>query len=182
MTKPPYERIVQWTAGPISIVAGWLATQLTLHAGILGSLGLSGNASAIVRAGSHLAVVPGSTGTATIAHAIVVALTFITGTAVTYAAHHKWLSNLSKWWESSGLLAPAISEPAPGNFAPDSPDYAPGSPDFADAITAHHATQASQASAPEQPPTESPTPPAPSQNPADALRAQLSAAGITPSA
>lgn len=75
--KPPYERIVQWTAGPIAIIAGWGATLLTSHLSFLGK---------------------GVTGHSQVAHAIVGGLTFLVGAGVTYAAHHKWLDNLSKWW------------------------------------------------------------------------------------
>ncbi len=174
-----YERIVQWAAGPIAIVSGWLATQITNHLNLLGSLGFS--ASTITHAqhltGQHLAQVTSvqTVGQNPIAHAIFNAVTFAVGALVTYAAHHKWLSNVPAWWVASGLTAPAdpyavadlAPEPDPSSYppadwtpAPD-PSPAPGEPDPA------------------------PTPPAPSPIPGDpaaALRAQLTAAGFTPDA
>lgn len=93
----PYERIVQWAAGPIAIFAGWLATQLVANIHIFGQLGL---------------------GKDKVAHAIVLAASFVVGALVTYAAHHKWLSNLPTWWASSGLTEPSLPEneigPEPG--------------------------------------------------------------------
>lgn len=91
----PYERIVQWTAGPIAIVAGWLATLLTSHLSFLGK-GVSGHSQ--------------------VAHAIVGGLTFVVGAGVTYAAHHKWLDNLTKWWEqpNTQMVAGEVGQLAPG--------------------------------------------------------------------
>jgi hypothetical protein len=89
-----YERVVQWTAGPVSIIAGWLATQITTHFGVFGGLGL---------------------GKSAVAHAIVVGTTFAVGAGVTYAAHHKWMSNLTMWWNRpqtqaiAGSLVPYAS-------------------------------------------------------------------------
>jgi hypothetical protein len=90
-SKFPYERIVQWTAGPISIVAGYLGTQLTTHIGIFGSLGISKDQTA---------------------RAIVTVGTFGVGALVTYAAHHKWLGNLPKWWDTIGSEALTLAEGA----------------------------------------------------------------------
>lgn len=87
----PYERIVQWAAGPVSVCAGVAATKLTEHLTFLGQVGLSHNA---------------------IAHAIVAAMTFAIGAGVTYAAHHKWLENLAKWWVASGVTPPAVLQPS----------------------------------------------------------------------
>ncbi len=82
--KIPYERFIQWTAGPIAILAGWAATQLTQHVGLLGGFGL---------------------GHDQIAHAIVVAVTFAVGTGVTYAAHHKYITNVANWWSYQADLS-----------------------------------------------------------------------------
>lgn len=70
----PYERVTQWLAGPISILAGWASTLIVQHAT---NLGVSKDQ---------------------VASAIVTATTFATGAILTYAAHHKWLTNLPKWW------------------------------------------------------------------------------------
>lgn len=91
----PYERIVQWAAGPIAIGAGYVATLAEAHLGVLNSIGLGGHS-----------------GEASIAKGIVVAATFAVGSLVTYAAHHKWLDNLPKFW--SLLPAPAIAALANG--------------------------------------------------------------------
>jgi hypothetical protein len=88
----PYERLIVWLAGPISILAGWVATALVTRVGILGDLGL---------------------GHDQIAHGIVTAVTFTVGAALTYAAHHKWLTNLPKWWDLSGLTVPAAAADEP---------------------------------------------------------------------
>lgn len=85
----PYERIVQWTAGPIAVVAGWLSTVLVANVGVVGELGLNQNK---------------------VASGIVAAVTFVVSTGVTYAAHHKWLSNLPKWWDSQKLLQSFVPE------------------------------------------------------------------------
>lgn len=79
-----YERIVQWVAGPFAMATGVAATKLVEHLTFLGQVGLKQSA---------------------VAHAIVVAVTFGVTTLVTYAAHHKWLSNLAKWW----TVAPSVS-------------------------------------------------------------------------
>ena len=107
----PYERIVQWAAGPISIIAGYLGTQLTTHIGLFGSLGISKDQTA---------------------RAIVTVGTFGVGTLVTYAAHHKWLSNVPKWWDT--VAVDAISENVPAsnpNAAIDEETVLPDRPDTA---------------------------------------------------
>lgn len=78
----PYERIVQWAAGPTAAIAGWLATQLINNVHIFGPLGISKSQ---------------------VAQAIVDAITFGVTALVTYAAHNKWLTNLPQWWETSGV-------------------------------------------------------------------------------
>lgn len=96
----PYERIVQWAAGPIAILAGWAATQITQHVGLLGGFGL---------------------GHDQIAHAIVTSVTFAVGAGVTYAAHHKWLTNLARYWETESWAPPlphAKIEPQPARLSP----------------------------------------------------------------
>ena len=87
--KIPYERIVAWLAGPISIIAGYLATQLVQHVGLFGDLGI---------------------GHDQVAKAIVAATTFVVGAGATYLAHAKWMSNLVAWWNHVESLPPA---PAP---------------------------------------------------------------------
>lgn len=104
----PYERIVQWAAGPTAIVAGYLATQLELHVGLINELGLSSDS---------------------LAKAITASVTFAVGAGVTYAAHHKWLTNLAHWWTSGGSVPlPAVltgAEVAPTPVA-DAPMPPPG--------------------------------------------------------
>jgi hypothetical protein len=73
----PYERIVQWVAGPTAIVAGWASTWLINHAGVITTAGFSKSE---------------------LAKGIADAITFTVGAGVTYAAHHKWLTNLAKYW------------------------------------------------------------------------------------
>ena len=86
----PYERIVAWSAGPVSILAGYLASQLTTHIGLFGNLGVTKDQTA---------------------RAIVTVGTFGIGALCTYAAHHKWLGNLPKWWETN--MADALSTNVP---------------------------------------------------------------------
>jgi hypothetical protein len=76
----PYERVVQWVAGPVSALIGFGATALITHVGVLGTL-----------ANGH---------EADISRGIVQAVTFGTTALATYGAHHKWLDNASKWWDS----------------------------------------------------------------------------------
>lgn len=73
----PYERIIQWVAGPFSVLVGLLATKLVTNLNWLGQLGLQKSA---------------------VAHAIVVGVVFLVSAAVTYLAHAKWMSNLVQWW------------------------------------------------------------------------------------
>lgn len=93
----PYERIVQWSAGPIAALAGWLATRLVANVSLFGSMGIGKNQ---------------------IAQAIVTAVTFAVTAGVTYAAHHKWLSNLPQWWLASGLTTPSGVTPSDPTEAP----------------------------------------------------------------
>jgi hypothetical protein len=72
-----YERIIEWVAGPVAILAGSVAMWLDNHFGLLGKAGLGQDETA---------------------KAIVDVTTFGIGALVTYAAHQKWLSNLPKWW------------------------------------------------------------------------------------
>jgi hypothetical protein len=99
VTPSSYERIIQWSAGPIAILAGWLATQITNHFSIFGSLDLGA----------------GKTGQSQVAHAIVAGTTFLVGAGVTYMAHHKVLDNIQKRWESDKVQAIAGEV---GQFAP----------------------------------------------------------------
>lgn len=71
--KIPYERIIQWSAGPLSIAAGFIAT--------------------LVVGGPH------STDHTQVATAIDHVGVFGVSAAVAYLAHAKWLSNLTRWWE-----------------------------------------------------------------------------------
>jgi hypothetical protein len=107
----PYERIVQWLAGPTAAVAGWLATQLVNHVNVFGALGLSRDQ---------------------VARAIVDAMTFAVTALVTYAAHQKWLDNLPKWWAVSGLTEPACITPSDVKQVPPLP--APVDPGSADEV------------------------------------------------
>jgi hypothetical protein len=88
----PYERIVQWAAGPTAAIAGWLATQLVTNVHLFGDLGL---------------------GKDQLAHAIFAAVTFAITALLTYAAHQKWLTNLVKWWEVSGVAQPSGAPSTP---------------------------------------------------------------------
>jgi hypothetical protein len=93
----PYERIVQWTAGPVAAISGWLATQLITNVKLFGTLGL---------------------GRDQLAHAILAGLTFSVTALVTYAAHQKWLTNLVKWWEASGVAQPSGAAPGTPQSGP----------------------------------------------------------------
>lgn len=110
--KIPYERFVAWAAGPISIGAGYLATQLVAHVSLFNGLGITHDQTA---------------------KAIVAASTFIVGSTVTYLGHAKWLDNLTKWWAhveqqpvpATATLAPDVpaDEPNPEQWlAARSPD------------------------------------------------------------
>lgn len=74
----PYERIVAALAGPIAILAGYAATWLEAHAGVFATLGIGHDKTAAT---------------------IVVGVTFVVSSVLTYLGHAKWLSNLVKWWE-----------------------------------------------------------------------------------
>ena len=76
MKNIPYERIVQWLAGPIAIVAGVIATLLTKWFGP-------------------------KFGSDETAKAIVDGTTFVAGAGVTYLAHSKWMGNLAAWWNKT---------------------------------------------------------------------------------
>jgi hypothetical protein len=66
-----YQRLTQWLAGPVAIIAGLLAKLL------------AGNGP------SHKPVMD----------SIYQLGVFAVGALVTYMAHHKWLTNLAKWWD-----------------------------------------------------------------------------------
>lgn len=107
-SKFPYERIVALAAGPISIIAGYLATQLTTHIGLFGNLGITHDQTA---------------------RAIVTGVTFAVGALVTYGAHHKWLSNLPAWWGTFGSEALSLAEGA--DALPESEQVLKGKPETA---------------------------------------------------
>lgn len=85
-----YERFVQWVSGPVSALVGFGTTELVTHCGILGTI-----------ARGH---------EADISRGIVQAITFGTTTLATFAAHHKWLDNASKWWDSDAAKAEGYVE------------------------------------------------------------------------
>ena len=85
----PYERIVQWAAGPIAIVAGAVAVWLDNHFGLLGKAGLGKDETA---------------------KAIFDSLTFAVGAAVTYLSHSKWMNNLAAWWTHAQTTVDAAAE------------------------------------------------------------------------
>lgn len=107
-SKFPYERVVAFAAGPIAIIAGWLGTQLTAHIGLFGSLGVTKDQTA---------------------RAIVTVGTFGVGAICTYAAHHKWLGNLPKWWDTIGSEALTLAEGA--DSSPDVEAVLAGKPETA---------------------------------------------------
>lgn len=76
----PYERIVEWAAGPIAIIAGSVAVWLDNHFSLLGKAGLGHDQTA---------------------KAIIDGLTFAVGAGLTYLGHSKWLSNLAQWWTNA---------------------------------------------------------------------------------
>ena len=88
--KIPYERIVQWAAGPIAIVAGAVAVWLDNHFGLLGKAGLGQDETA---------------------KAIFDSLTFAVGAAVTYLSHSKWMTNLAAWWQKAQSLPNDYPQP-----------------------------------------------------------------------
>lgn len=75
----PYERIVQWLAGPAAIIAGAIAVWLDNHFGLLGKAGLGKDQTA---------------------KAIFDGITFVVGAGLTYLSHAKWMSNLVAWWQT----------------------------------------------------------------------------------
>lgn len=85
----PYERIVQWAAGPISIVAGSLAVWLDNHFGLLGKAGLGSDQTA---------------------KAIFDGLSFVVGAGLTYLSNAKWMSNLAAWWQHAQTTVDAAAE------------------------------------------------------------------------
>jgi hypothetical protein len=112
----PYERWVQWLAGPVSIIAGYLATQLTTHIGLFGNLGITKDQTA---------------------RAIVTVGTFSVAALVTYAGHHKWLANLPLWWAhetASPVVSAIVAEadaklPAQQRSSTTPPSYSPPAQD-----------------------------------------------------
>lgn len=72
----PYNRIVQWAAGPVSagvgLIVAWLAVRMNF----------------VLPPGVHDAVIQGA----------VAAVLGGIGMIVTYLAHHKWFSNLADWY------------------------------------------------------------------------------------
>ena len=86
----PYERIVQWAAGPIAIVAGAIAVWLDNHFGLLGKAGLGQDETA---------------------KAIFDSLTFAVGAGVTYLSHSKWMTNLAAWWQTAKDLPNDYGQP-----------------------------------------------------------------------
>ena len=85
----PYERIVQWLAGPVSIVAGSIAVWLDNHFGLLGKAGLGSDQTA---------------------KAIFDGLTFVVGAGLTYLSNAKWMSNLAAWWQHAQTTVDAAAE------------------------------------------------------------------------
>ena len=85
----PYERIIEWAAGPIAIVAGAIAVWLDNHFGLLGKAGLGKDQTA---------------------KAIVDCLTFGVGAILTYLGHSQWLGNLTKWWQNTQTVTATVTE------------------------------------------------------------------------
>lgn len=100
---PPYERIIQWVAGPASAASGWVATVVVNHAQFAGSLGLTQQG---------------------ISKALFNGIVFGVSAVVTYAGHHKWLSNAAKWWESQGAQIQALDVEDATTALPDKPESA----------------------------------------------------------
>jgi hypothetical protein len=99
----PYERLVAWLAGPVSIVAGAAAVWLDTHFGLLGKAGLSHDQTA---------------------KAINDGLTFVVGAGVTYLGQAKWMTNLGAWWQSLQTVGQtgAISMTDPTQEPEDKPE------------------------------------------------------------
>lgn len=104
----PYERIVAWAAGPVSAGAGlltaWLATKLGIVA-------------------AHQSAVQ---------HDLTAGGIFVVTAAVSYAAHHKWLDNLAKWWTKTpftgGFVAGTSAVPPPSPTTTISSSSSPNQP------------------------------------------------------
>lgn len=88
----PYERIVQWVAGPFAAVVGVLATKAVTHMSFLGNAGLQQSS---------------------VAHGITDGSVFVATALVTYAGHQKWLTNLAKWWDAAANPATPVALPPP---------------------------------------------------------------------
>jgi hypothetical protein len=74
----PYNRIVQWLAGPVSSGVGLLFSWLAVHEHVVLPASVKNN------------VIIGVMG----------AVTFGVSTIATYLAHHKWFTNLAHWFFS----------------------------------------------------------------------------------
>jgi len=99
LRKIPYDRAVQWLAGPVSGAVGYGFSLLVTHVGVVGEL-----------AKGH---------EADISRAIVQATSFGIGTIATYAAHHQWQQNLQSWWNSSAKVAEEITSKIDPTALPD---------------------------------------------------------------
>ena len=102
MSKVPYERFVAFIAGPLSGAIGFGVTELVTHCGVLNEI-----------AKGH---------EADISRSIVQATTFGVTTLVSYAAHHQWMSNLAKWWDSDAAKAEATVETVTKTIDPGASD------------------------------------------------------------
>lgn len=71
----PYERIIQWAAGPVSALSGLAATFVINQFHVFGPAYKNVVATVIYNVG-----------------------VFAVTAGVTYAAHHRWLTNLTHWW------------------------------------------------------------------------------------
>lgn len=86
-----YQKLVQWTSGPVAIVAGLIASKLVTNTSFLGHAGL---------------------GKSQVAHAIVILGSFAVGAVVTYLGHHKTLDNINKVLTTFGTHEP-VALPVP---------------------------------------------------------------------
>lgn len=137
-----YERIIQWVSGPFAVLVGGVATKLVASQGaLLSAVGVSQKSAA---------------------HTVTAGVVFAVSAGVTYAGHHKFLTNAAKWWANSGLTLPSVLEsssaPPTSNTSGNSGVGVPPSM----TTMADHAVAA--------------------QSAADQLRAQLREAGMTPEA
>jgi hypothetical protein len=73
----PYERIIQWVAGPFAVLIGGLAAKWVSSWGFLGQLGLKSDS---------------------VAKGITAAVVFAVATGATILVHQKWMTNLAHWW------------------------------------------------------------------------------------